>query len=299
MVRDIASLRRAVTAAKRMYQACQYAAVTAELPALLVALQDAAAYAEGDDRLELHALSADAHHVAASVLLKLDDQGLASIAADRSIHAAELSQSPLALGSSARILTHTLMSGGHLERAAQFASSMATQLDRAAGPATPDSLSVYGALLLRGAIAAAHHDNRGDALALVDEADQAADRLGADGNHHWTAFGPTNVLLHRVNLATTLGDAGTAIDYARRVDLDRVPVVERRAALYVDVARAFNQWGRYEQAYHAIRQAETIAPEEIRSRPAVHRLVADLVIRAPRTVRSQLRQYADEIGVQT
>ena len=99
-VRDLASLRRAVTAAKRMYQACQYAAVTAELPTLLVALQDAAACAEGDDRLELHALSADAHHVAASVLLKLDDQGLASIAADRSIHAAELSQSPLALGSS-------------------------------------------------------------------------------------------------------------------------------------------------------------------------------------------------------
>jgi tetratricopeptide (TPR) repeat protein len=297
-VRDLASLRRAVTTAKRMYQACRYAAVTSELPALLVALQDAAACADSDDRLDLHALSADAHHVAASVLLKLDDQGLASLAADRSMHAAELSQNPIALGASARILTHTLISGGHLDRATQFARGMADQLDRASGTTTPDSVSVYGALLLRGAIAAAQCENRADALALVDEANQAADRLGVDGNYYWTAFGPTNVLLHRVNLATTLGDAGTAIDYARQVDLDRVPVTERRATLYVDVARAFNQWGRCEQAYHAIRQAETIAPEEIRSRPAVHRLVADLLVRAPRTVRSQLRRYADEIGVQ-
>ena len=46
------------------------------------------------------------------------------------------------------------------------------------------------------------------------------------------------------------------IDYARRVDLDLIPITERRAALYVDVARAFNQWGKYERAYHAIRQAE-------------------------------------------
>src|SRR5439155_5480343 len=140
-VRDLASLRRAVTAAKRMYQACQYAAVTAELPTLLVALQDAAACAEGDDRLELHALSADAHHVAASVLLKLDDQGLASIAADRSMRAAELSENPLALGSSARILTHTMMSGGHLKRATQLASGMAAQLDPPSGAATPESVS--------------------------------------------------------------------------------------------------------------------------------------------------------------
>src|SRR5262249_7257737 len=122
-------------------------------------------------------------------------------------------------------------------------------------------------------------------------------RLGTDGNHHWTAFGPTNVLLHRVNIATTLGDAGQAIEHARQVKLDQVPIIERRAALFVDVARAYNQWGRYEQAYQAIRQAEAIAPEEIRSRPAVHRLIADLVVRSPATVQSKIREYASQLEV--
>jgi hypothetical protein len=51
------------------------------------------------------ALSADAYHVAASVLLKLGDHGLAWLAADRSMRAAAFSQQPLAVGSSARIIT--------------------------------------------------------------------------------------------------------------------------------------------------------------------------------------------------
>ncbi|HYU65946.1 MAG TPA: hypothetical protein VEK09_04285 [Jatrophihabitantaceae bacterium] len=234
-----------------------------------------------------------------SILIKLDEQGLASLASDRSIRAAESSGDPLALGSSARILTHTLMSGGHLTRATQLASDMAAQLDSNVARATPESLSVYGALLLRGSIAAANNDDRSTALTLLDEANKAGQRLGAEGNYHSTAFGPTNVQLHRVNISTTLGDAGMAIDQARHVDLDQVSVLERRAMLYVDVARAYNQWGRYEQAYKAIRQAETIAPEEVRFRPAVHRLIADLVVRSPRSVQSQIREYANQLGVRT
>jgi tetratricopeptide (TPR) repeat protein len=296
-VRDLDSLRTATIAAKRMYQSCQYAAVGASLPGLLVSIEDAAANVQGDAWLRLQSLAADAYHVAASVLLKLDDQGLASLASDRSIRAAEHSGDPLVLGSSARILTHTLMNGGHLARAAQLAGDMAAQLDSAVTAATPESLSVYGALLLRGSIAAANDDNRGGALTLLDEADEASRRLGTDSNHHWTAFGPTNVVLHRVNIATTLGDAGQAIEHARHVKLDQVHITERRAALFVDVARAYNQWGRYEHAYQAIRQAEAIAPEEIRSRPAVHRLIADLVVRSPATVQSKIREYANQLGV--
>jgi tetratricopeptide (TPR) repeat protein len=296
---DIGSLTLAVTTAKRQYQSCQYTAVGTSLPALLVALDDAATNTDGDTRLRLHALAADAYHVAASVLLKLDDQGLAWLAADRSLRAATLADDPLALASSARILTHTLMSGGHLTRAKQLAADMAARLDATLPKATPDSLSVYGALLLRGSIAAANGDDRPTALTLLDEADQASQRLGDDANHRWTAFGPTNVLLHRVNIATTLGDAGQAVDHARRINLGQIPVVERRASFYVDVVRAFNQWGRYEHAYHAIRQAEEIAPEEVRSRPAVHRLVADLLVRSPHHIQPRLRTYADQLGILT
>jgi hypothetical protein len=79
------------------------------------------------------------------------------------------------------------------------ASSYAAQLDRDVDSHTPESLSVYGSLLLRGAVAAAQRGDRGMAHELLDETDEAAKRLGVEGNFRWTAFGPINSTLHRVN----------------------------------------------------------------------------------------------------
>jgi hypothetical protein len=132
---------------------------------------------------------------------------------------------------------------------------------------------------------------------LLDEASEAARRLGRDDNAQWTAFGPTNVAQHRVHVAMLLGDAGTAIDLAGRVDLGKIAIAERKASLFIDAAEAFAQWGKHERAYHALRAADEIAPEEVRARQTVRRLVADLVYRSPRTVKAQVREFAEQIGV--
>ena len=52
-------------------------------------------------------------------------------------------------------------------------------------------------------------------MSMLNEAGQAGSRLGSDHNHRWTAFGPVNVLLHRISVAVRLGDAGSAINHAR------------------------------------------------------------------------------------
>jgi len=293
---DLSALAKAVATAKRTYQACQYTEVMSQLPALLPALQTASANLDGDDRLRAYALSADAHHVAASVLLKLDDHGLAWIAADRSMRAAVLSQAPLAVGSSARIITHTLMADGHFGAAAEVASRYAQRLAADVPVPSPESLSVFGSLLLRGAIAAAQAEDRDASMTLLDEAGRAGARLGSDHNHRWTAFGPANVLLHRINVAVRLGDAGSAVSHARSVDLDQLTVTERKATFFVDTAEAFRQWGKHEKAYQALRAAEQVAPQEVRSRPAVRQLVTDLLATAPPTVRPHLREFAARIG---
>ncbi len=145
-----------------------------------------------------------------------------------------------------------------------------------------ESLSVYGSLLLRGAVAAAQNNTRGAAHELLAEADDAGRRLGKDGNLHWTAFGPTNAKLHRVNIAVILGDAGTAVDVARGIDIGTITVTERKASLLIDTSRAFLQWGKHEKAYLALRAAEQTAPEEVAGRPSVHRLIRELVTTAPR-----------------
>ncbi len=294
---DIRALARAADDARRQYQACRYTDLIPLLSGLLGRLGAACQLLDGDEQLRAFALSADVHHVAAGLLLKLDDRGLAAVAADRSMRAALASQDPVTVGASARIITHTLMDGGHLAAAITTASSQAQRLDHDIAAHTPGSLSVYGSLLLRGAVAAAQRDQRDTAYDLLAEADAAARRLGVDGNLRWTAFGPVNARQHRVNIAVTLGDAGTAVDVARGIDLHAITVTERKASLLIDTARAFLQWGRHEKAYIALRAAQETAPEEVTGRPSVHRLVRDLITSAPPSIRRDAEQFATQIGI--
>jgi hypothetical protein len=129
-----------------------------------------------------------------------------------------------------------------------------------------------------------------------DEAGDAGRRVGADANLRWTAFGPTNITLHQVNIAVTLGDAGTAIDTARTVNLDQVTVTERKASLLIDTARAFLQYGKHENAYLALRAARDIAPEEVAGRPVVCQLVRDLIASAPPSVQRKAQDFARGLG---
>jgi hypothetical protein len=62
------------------------------------------------------------------------------------MQAARLSEDPVTVGSSARIITHALMDDGHFGAAATTASRFAQRLDHDVDQHNPDSLSVYGSL---------------------------------------------------------------------------------------------------------------------------------------------------------
>jgi tetratricopeptide (TPR) repeat protein len=288
---------RDVATAKAAYQACRYEQVLGSLATLLPALAPTRAEAEGDQRTRIDALASDLYHVVGSVLLKVGDRGMALVAAERSAHAGAASQDPVAMATSARIMTHALMSNGHTRQARNLAENAAGALERDTHLRSTDQVAVYGALLLRGAIAAARSDDRDSAQAMIDEATRAAARLGYDGNDRWTGFGATNVQLHQVNIALTLGDAGTAITLARQVPLDKIHLAERKASLFVDVARAYTQWGRYEHGLNALRIAYDVAPEELRCRPAVQRIAGDLTALSRGHVRTEVVEFAHRVGI--
>ncbi len=291
-------LTQAVGVAKRRYQACEYELAANALPELLTELRAASEAADSDTRVTVARLSADAYHVTASLMLKVGDHALAWVAADRCMRDAERSEDPLALGSSTRILTHALLASGQPGRAASVAQAMAADMStRFRGP-TLSELSVYGALLLRGAIAAARQYDRSLTYELLDEASDAGRWVGADSNHYWTAFGPTNVLLHRIHIAVTLWDAGQAIELARTVHLDDVEVAERRVNYWLDLVRAFSQCRRYADAVGSLERAERLAPEEVYSRPYVRDLIIDLRQRTPRGgAATSVREIAARAGV--
>ena len=74
-------------------------------------------------------------------------------------------------------------------------------------------------------------------------------------------------------------------------------LAERKATLYVDVARAYTQWGRYAEGLAALRTAHRIAPEEVRYRPAVQRIAADLTLLTKGSIRSAAIEFAEDTGV--
>jgi hypothetical protein len=286
-----------VAAVKGDYQACRYDSARERLVTLLPAVAAARSHLTGDERSQLDVLATDMYHVVASMLLKCGDHAMALVAAERSTRCGLDSADPVAVGASARIMTHALMGNGHSRRAVALAQTAAADLEQATQLGSMDSVAVYGALLLRGAIAAARAEDRDTAGTMLNEAARAAARLGHDGNDRWTGFGPNNVLQHRVTVALALGDAGTAITFARQVQLDKIALAERKASLCVDMAQAYSQWGRHEQGLSALRTAYRIAPEEIGSRPAVHRIVRDLAALSRGHTRSQVIDFAAAAGI--
>ena len=158
---------------------------------------------------------------------------------------------------------------------------------------------MYGSVLLRGALAAAQHDDRATAHEMLAEAAGAARRLGTDANLRGTAFGPVNAQMYQVNVAATLGDTGTAIDLARQINPAAITVTKRKTSLLIDVAQAFFQWGKYGQSYTALRAAEQTAPQELAARASGRTLARNPAALAPPGLRRDAGHLADRIGAYT
>ncbi|MPZ67516.1 MAG: helix-turn-helix domain-containing protein [Pseudonocardiaceae bacterium] len=245
------------------YQQSRFGYVTAQVPALLHDAMTAARHADQDVRGEYHEQLALSYQAAASVLTKLGESDLAWIAADRGLAAAEQAGNQIVLGSLFRSVAHTLLATGRFEAARHVVERGASVLSQDLRHADARMLSVYGTLFLTGAIAASRAEDRGTTRSYLQEAQETADRLGSDSNHIWTAFGPTNVAIHRVNTAIELGDVQVALDVGPELDTSALPT-ERRVRHALDVARAYSARARRDDALAVVLEAEQMAPEQVR-----------------------------------
>ncbi|MGW7070653.1 helix-turn-helix domain-containing protein [Streptomyces sp. NPDC054855] len=259
----LTALRSDVSEVWDAYQGSQYGFATRQLPLILSdALLAVRTYA-GEEREEANALLALTYQGAAMVLGKLGESELAWMAADRGLAAAQQSGNNVIIGSLFRSVTHCLLSTGRFETAVQLVSDAAGFLEAGLGEATPAYLSVYGTLFLTGSIAAARAEDRATTQVFLREAEAMASRLGSDGNHMWTAFGPTNVAIHKVATAGELGDFQVAAELGPQVDTSGLPV-ERRVRHSLEVARALTAWNRIDDALSVVLDAEQLAPEQVR-----------------------------------
>ena len=100
---------------------------------------------------------------------------------------------------------------------------------------SPDTASANVLLLVQAVVAGLQGD-RTRAREALDAAEKIARQLQPDQNDYDTEFNLTNVQLHRVAIATDLGDAGEAIDIAKTMNADRLSH-ERQMRLQLDLAR--------------------------------------------------------------
>ncbi|GAA1934902.1 helix-turn-helix transcriptional regulator [Streptomyces sodiiphilus] len=270
---DLQDLRTNVSEVLDAYQASRYGFATRRLPLVVNDALAASRSYSGHEREEAHALLALAYHGAAMVLGKVGEAELAWVAADRGLTAAQHSGRSVVTGSLFRAVTHCLLATGRFSSAVDLVNDAAAVMQPALGHASEDYLSVYGTLFLAGAMAAARAEDRATTQSFLREADETAQRLGADANRMWTAFGPTNVAIHCVATAGELGDIQIAADLGARVDTSGMPV-ERRVRHSLEVARALSAWNRTDEALTILLDAEQTAPEQVRH----HYMSRELVI---------------------
>jgi len=296
---DLVGLRRSVSAAHRDYQAANYQQVITELPVMLTQADHAVRAGDVASPPDLALDYVSAYVVAAKLLTKLGASDLALIAADRAATKAIEAESTVARGMAAYQVVCALSRADRSDQAEHLAVSMAEQVQWGARADKQAAVSVAGALWLIASVIAARRMDRDLAWARLDRAEHLAGLLGHDANYAWTAFGPTNVALHRVGVATEMGDAAEAVRAASDVDTTSFPegLKSRRAQLHLDLAWAQAQRKRDAEAILHLLEAERVAPEAVRYNVIVRELIREMLTRAGRTQTSSLTELAVRAGV--
>lgn len=131
----------------------------------------------------------------------------------------------------------------------------------------------------------------------VEEAKAEAASLGEPDDYGVSMFifGPANVGVWQMNVATELGEHAEVLRVADTVPVDRSPVAQRRANYHAHRGRALAALGgRDDEAVTAFLRAEEQAPLWLRSQAPVRGSVHALLTRTRRgSVPASLRRLAD------
>lgn len=297
----VAELSKAVSHAWLTFQYARYAVLTRALPKLLRDAQAAdAAYAGGGGEAGRHAahLLGQVYQIASSTLRKLGEYDLAWLAADRSMAVSQRADDQLLAGTATFRVANALLTLGRARPALEVNLNIANRLAPPYGQDEPARLSVYGMLLLQGAMAAAQMGDNGTVRDLITEAQVAANRVG-DQNHYWTSFGPTNLMLHRAAAAVELGEGRQAVETHENLAEAELNALlpERRAHYLLDVARGYAQIGDVRRAGEMLVRGDQLAPAEIRCRPLAHEVMSDVLRRTRGAPPTPVAELAGQMGV--
>ncbi|WP_454852285.1 hypothetical protein [Promicromonospora soli] len=286
-----AAVRQHVATAFEAYQAGRYENAAHHASAALIAVGSETGAAHATDPRVI----ALAYQIAAIVLSKARHTELSQLAADRGVTAAEVAGDACLRLSLMRTAAFTKAATGNRAGALATIATATGDFENQMGK-TPLSASVYGTMLLTGALLAAGQGDHVRADDYLDEAQRAAQVTGTDRNDLWTAFGPSNVAIHRTNVSAAIGDMDTALATGGTLRVDHLPI-ERRVRLHLDVARASLAVGDREDALATLVRAEMTASSQVRHHHITRDIVTQLISSSQRRPGVELSRLAHLAGV--
>ena len=202
------------------FRACRYRRLAFAL-LRLIASGHAAAAAAPDD-VGTAAVLAGVYTLTTRMLIKLDDQQLGWMAADRARVLATAADDPLVPAEAARNLAVLARKAGWHAQAMSIALSAAGQPGLRDGD--PDRAAERGLLIQSAAYTAARNGDRSGMRELTSEAAAIAAALGGATllRDHGGGFSAATVALHRISAECSTGEPGAAIA-ARPPDPSREP----------------------------------------------------------------------------
>lgn len=280
-----AQIAAQLRAAQRQFDRSELADLVDGLPALLAS---ATAAAERADTSAGWGIVAGSYRLATDTLNKIGNKSTARLTADRAVLYAARSEDPVAMAAAARALGMMLRIEGRPDLAAAVMTRGVDHL-MSTGLQTTAQASMLMRLLCARAYTYAWADDRERALEGIVEAERSAGRVPAMKPTSWPF-----ARLYRVNINHVLGDAGTALHVARDLHVGMYPTPERRGRYYTDLARSSWRLGKPEETATALLEAIQHAPAEVRDRPSIRKIAAEVVERHPRV--AGVRQLATAIS---
>jgi len=267
------------------------------LPELLRDCQRAVRVLDGADRRRAYGTLSEVYALCEQALAWVAEPALLWLTADRCMHAAQQADDPLTLGGAAWVMGNVQRATSREEDAVALVNEAADLLAPRLDSDDDRARAMWGALRLHSALTLGRLGREGDALRAWDEGSAMADRMPAGYAHPWTLFGTANASVIGVSVHVDLHKGGRAIDQASMLDPDAVPSLDRRARLWLEIARSYHQRGDSMATLGALQRVAAVSTESLSCHPIGRGLTGELVTSGGPMVSRDARSLARTLGM--
>jgi hypothetical protein len=239
--------------------------------------------------------------MAGSTLAHLGYADLALLAMHQAVDAAKDSGDELRYARTFGLLSWVMLhQTGFAGEARALAERAARDIEPDLGKAPPVQLSVWGSLIISGAVASARDGKPETADDLLKVAAEAAKRID-NGNSirldYETPFGGPHVIMQLVDSAVATGRPALALKRAKDMPPNALLPLAYRARHMCDVAFALADLGKDEKATNVLWQIDRLAPKWLRVQVFPRQILTELRERERRVRTPLLRELCSRIGL--